>query len=278
MPDAYAALPWAQGYRDVLSDLAKYIRAVARLAFTMTTKSARTATAARERFGVGPDGSPTAPGSGAGQTAIMPDGTKLAALGPSSIRLDADSGKPLAGMVAAALGLPVTALLADPGVTGARAVAETLDEPQRLEMGMRQDLHADLIRRILDHVIDQAIRVGRLQGGARIDPITGHLSYALAGDQDRGIDIDFPDLSTTPLKELIEAIVAADGTELLPPRAIAYALLLALPGIEDVDAVMDELTDDEGAFLWPRERQSAAYDAGQPAQGQPDPQADDIAD
>jgi hypothetical protein len=144
-------------------------------------------------------------------------------------------------------------------------------------MGMRQDLHADLIRRVLDHVIDQAIRVGRLQGGARIDPVTGHLSYALAGDQDRGIDIDFPDLSTTPLKELIEAIVAADGTELLPPRAIAYALLLALPGIEDVDAVMDELTDDEGAFLWPRERQSAAYDAGQPAQGQPDPQADDIA-
>jgi hypothetical protein len=277
VPDAYAALPWAQGYRDVLSDLAKYIRAVARLAFTMTTKSARTAAAARERFGVGPDGSPTAPGSGAGQTAIMPDGTKLAALGPSSIRLDADSGKPLAGMVAAALGLPVTALLADPGVTGARAVAETLDEPQRLEMGMRQDLHADLIRRILDHVIDQAIRVGRLQGGARIDPVTGHLSYALAGDQDRGIDIDFPDLSTTPLKELIEAIVAADGTELLPPRAIAYALLLALPGIEDVDAVMDELTDDEGAFLWPRERQGAAYDAGQPAQGQPDPQADDIA-
>jgi hypothetical protein len=103
-------------------------------------------------------------------------------------------------------------------------------------MGMRQDLHADLIRRVLDHVIDQAIRVGRLQGGARIDPVTGHLSYALAGDQDRGIDIDFPDLSTTPLKELIEAIVAADGTELLPPRAIAYALLLALPGIEDVDA------------------------------------------
>ena len=261
VPDAYAALPWARGYRDVLSDLAKYIRAVARFAFTLTTRTKTGAQQARQRIGVGSE--VALPGaSAAGQTAIMGEGSHLAALGKGGIDINADSGKPLAGMVASALGLPVTALLSDPGVTGARAVAETLDEPQRLEMGMRQDLHADLIRRVLDYVIDQAIKApaGMLTGSARVDPMTGQTRYILAGEQDRGIEIDFPDLSTTPLKELVDAIVAADQTELLPPRVTAYQLLLAL-GVEDVDVVMDELTDDDGAYLWPRDR-AAAYDAG----------------
>ena len=42
----------------------------------------------------------------------------------------------------------------DPGLLGRLAAGPLgdpeLDEPQRLEMGMRQDLHADLIRRVLE--------------------------------------------------------------------------------------------------------------------------------
>jgi hypothetical protein len=72
----------------------------------------------------------------------------LEAIPKSGATIDSESGKPLAAMVAAALGMSVTMLLADPGTTGARAVAETLDKPTILEMGMRRRLWAGVIKTV----------------------------------------------------------------------------------------------------------------------------------
>jgi prophage antirepressor-like protein len=49
----------------------------------------------------------------------------------------------------------------------------------------------------------------------------------------------------------VAAIVAADTTGKLPPLEIARQLCDAL-GIENVDEIIDELTDDQGNFVDPR--------------------------
>jgi hypothetical protein len=50
----------------------------------------------------------------------------------SGAQIDANSSQPFATRAAAALEVPVTMLLGDPGITGARATAETLDQPTEL--------------------------------------------------------------------------------------------------------------------------------------------------
>lgn len=154
--------------------------------------------------------------------------------------------------------IPVTMLLADPGVTGARATAETLDKPLELIAGMRRDLHAARLRQVLGFVIDQAVKApqGPLRGVRTVDQVTGREVIRLAGDQDRSIDVDWPDLSDTDIKTAVEAIVAADGTEKLPPLVIARLLLVVL-GADNVDEVLEQLTDDDGNFVYPDDAAAA---------------------
>ena len=181
--------------------------------------------------------------------------------------IDSQSGLPLAAMVGSALGIPVTILTANPTTVGARATADTLDPPLRAEMKMRQGLHADVIRRVLGYVVDQAIKApsGPLRGTVRVDRVTGCEVIELAGGQDRTIEVDFPDASETPLAELMAAIERADGMELLPPLTLARLVLLALE-VDDVDDVLAQITDPEtGEFTPPKRDGGAAYDAGQGA-------------
>ena len=63
-------------------------------------------------------------------------------------------------MVGSALGIPVTILTASPTTVGARA-RPTRWTRLRAEMKMRQDLHASILRRVLDYVVDQAVKALR---------------------------------------------------------------------------------------------------------------------
>lgn len=65
-----------------------------------------------------------------------------------------------------------------------------------------------------------------------------------------------PDLSDTDIKTAVEAIVAADGTEKLPPLVIARLLLVVL-GADNVDEVLEQLTDDDGNFVYPDDAAAA---------------------
>ena len=264
VPDAYAATPWAIAFRDFLSDWARIARALSRIAFQATAKTKTGAAQVRQRLGAAPlDHTSHAP---IGQTAIMGEGQRLEAIGKTGATIDSGSGLPLAAHAAAGLGIPVTVLTANPTTVGARATADTLDPPLRAEMKMRQDLHASILRRVLDHVIDQAIKApqGPLTGTIRIDRITGREVIELAGGQDRTIEVDFPDVSETPLDVLMAAIEKADGMDLLPPLVLARLVLLALE-VDNVDAVLAEITDANGDFAPPL-RGASGYPAGQDQQ------------
>lgn len=241
--DLWAALPWAEGYKDFLVDWAKLVKALARIAFRATAKTSAGAALMRSKIAAA-----TEPGA----VVTLSEGQSLEAVGKSGATIDAESGRPLAAMVASATDVPVTMLMSDPGVTGARATAETLDRPLYLITTMRRELAGTVITRVLDYVVDMAIKApqGPLRGSARVDPATGQIRYVLAGDQDRGIFVDWPKLDQVDIKTQMEAIQLADAMGKLPPLLIARLALQALD-VDNPDSVLAELTDDDGNFVDP---------------------------
>lgn len=247
--DAYAAIAWARAYKEFLEDWAKLTKSLSRFAWKITSarkgsaqKAAETARNAAAKLGTGE--------SNAGATAAMA-GNNLEAIPKSGATIDSESGKPLAGMIAAALGIPVTMLLADPGQTGARAVAETLDEPTRHEMELRRSLWADKDLELYDYVIDQAVKAprGPLKGTVALDEYDREL-ITLAGGDDRTVDISWPSLKKITVDVIMKAIQIADDTGHIPPQIIARLMLMAL-GVDDIDEILDELVDDDGNWIDP---------------------------
>jgi len=251
IPDAYAALPWARAYDGFLTDWAKLVKALSRFAWRLTGDKGSKARRAAETLGaiVPPVGQSY---SEAGALAAYGPGAHLEAIPKSGATIDSESGRPLAAMVAAAMGVSVVSLLADPGTTGNRATAETLDKPTVLEAEMRRSLWGSVISTVTSYVIDQAVKAprGPLQGTVVWDRDTGREVITLANDAERTVDIDWPELTEESVKELVDAIVAADGTGKVPPLTVARLLLLALD-VEDVDEILEDMVDDEGNWIDP---------------------------
>jgi hypothetical protein len=180
---------------------------------------------------------------------MSPD-ANMAPMHSSGATIDSGSGKPLAGMVAAALDVPITMLLADPGVTGARATAETLDKPLELTTGSAQELWTDWLKAFFDHVVTVAIEDG-----------------VLPQDVDGTVDVTFPPLSDLPLTERLTALQTALDAG-APPLLILRLMLEAL-GVEDVDEVLADMQDENGNFLDPRVTAGLARCSGN-GTGRPD--------
>lgn len=250
--DAYAALPWARAYDGFLTDWAKLVKALSKFAWRLTgDKSPRARAAASAVKNARPTDGRQAE---AGATAAMGPGVHLEAIPKSGATIDSQSGKPLAALVAAALGVPVTMLLADPGTTGARAVAETLDDPLVLEMGMRRMLWASVLARATSYVIDQAVKApgGVLRGTVARDEWDREV-ITLAGDVERTVDVDFPPLDDLDPKSLTEAIEQANVvTEGLGPvRLVLVRKILQALRVKDVDEILEQLTDEDGNLIDP---------------------------
>lgn len=252
-PDLLPALPWARGYKEFLEDWARYMRAVSRFAWKATAKTTPGAAKARAAIATGGEHGTV------GQTAIVGVGQDITPALKSGATLDAESGKPLAAMVAAATDVPLTMLLGDPGQTGARAVAETLTPAFENPIRMRQRLHADLERTVVEYVIREAVRAaqGPLKGTIRRDPWTGREQVELRGRQSIQVLVEFPRLSQVDVKTMVDAIATADGIDLVPPLVLARMLLVALE-VDDVDAVLETLVDANGNFIAPSLSTAAA--------------------
>lgn len=252
IPDTYAAVDWARAYKEFLEDWARLVKSLSRYAWRLTAKG-QNAAQARRVLAAAPNVDPvTGKPLGAGATALTPMDASLEAIPKSGATIDSDSGRPLAMMIAAALGVPVTMLLADPGQTGARATAKTLDQPTELEMMGRQGVWSDIFRTIGQYVITESVRApkGLLKGTIRVDPDTGREVVALAGDTETTIDVTWPDLDDIDPATLIEAIAKAADTGVIKPEVVLRLLLTTL-GLRNVDELVEECLDDEGNFKWP---------------------------
>lgn len=254
IPDTLAAIPWARGYKDFLEDWARLHKALATVAFRATSKTRRGSAQIRDKISarpVGPDG-------GVAGTVVTAPNQTFEAVSKSGATIDAHSSKPLAGMVASAMDVPVTMLLSDPGVTGARAVAETLDKPHELITTGRRTLDDDLVRAILGHVVREAVRAprGPLKGNVLRDADTGRESVQLSGDQPIAFTVERPALAKDKIIDVMNALNVAHGMDVIPPLTIARLVLMAL-GVSDVDDVLDQITDDQGSFVPPADTTAA---------------------
>lgn len=270
VPDVYASVAWARMYREFLRDWALVVRALSKYAMRLTggnrNRTSKAAAAVRNQAAAQPT-TPSETAQGVGQVFAGSDNVTLEAIPKSGATIDADSGKHLAGMAAAGVGLPVTVLLADPGVTGARAVAETLDLPTILEMGMRRLLWQAKLTELIDYVIDQNVLAprGALRGALSRDD-WGRLEVTLAGDTERTLEFDWPHLVDVPTKDLVAAIVDAATAQVMPELTVLRLLLAAL-GVEDADEIIEQVTDDQGRFVSPKTTAAdaavAAFNNGQ---------------
>lgn len=274
IPDAYAAVDWAKAYKEFLEDWARLMRSLSRYAWKASAPGGRNA-AVRTRLAAPPTRDPaTGEPMHAGATAVLPPDVQLEAVSKSGATLDADSGRPIAAMVASALDVPVTMLLGDPGVTGSRATAQTLDKPTETSAGQRRDLWAAVLHRILRHVITESVRAhrGRLKGSISVDAWTGREVVTLAGDTDQTIDITWPRLDDVDPAAVVKAVVEANGTGTIPPEVVARLLLTAL-GVRNVDQLVEAMVGPDGEFLWPQPLGSPAADrardGGDPADSGP---------
>lgn len=244
--DTFSIAPWARAYRDFLSDWAKLMRSLSQFAWRATADGKRAARArqALARIPAGTDG-------GAGASMVLGTGENLEAIPKSGATIDADSGRPILAMIAAGLDIPVTMLSTDPGISGARSTAETLDEPMYLAMAARRDVWTAVYQDLAEYAIEQAVRApsGPLTGQIVRDPWT-NTDAAVVNGGTPVVHVDWPDLSTASTEQAVNAIAKADSTGKLPPATIARLLLTAL-GVDDIDGVMEELTTDDGQWRDP---------------------------
>lgn len=251
LPDAYAAVEWSKMYDQFLRDWSKLVESLSKIAWRATASDPQRRKAQQEMQRA-LQGTPHWTGAQAGGAAVMSPDVTLEAVPKTGATIDSGSGRPVAAMVASALDVPVTMLLGDPGVTGARATAETLDRPtEQMAMG-RREVWSAFYRKVCTHVIREAVRArrGPLRGQIVVDD-WGREQLVLAGDTDPTVSVTWPDLTGTPVQLLVQSIVQAESTDKLPPLLVARLLMAAL-GVEDVDQWLDELTDpDTGEFRDP---------------------------
>ena len=241
--DSYAAIPWALSHKGYLEDWALLMKALAKIAYVTTSKSGSQAQAKRQSLkGLGE--------TPAGSTVNLSEDQKLEPLSKSGATLDSESSRPLATMAASALGLPVTVLLADPGQTGARAVAETLDFPTRLTMQARQQLHTSVYQDSIGYMLEQAViaprgplrKLGRpLRDGDR-------LKVEYTDPDETSINVTWPSLEQVDIKVLMDAVVAADGMPDVPKLPLVRMALQILK-VENIDELIDEITDADGNLI-----------------------------
>lgn len=250
--DAFAGVAWARAYKDFLEDWAKLVKSLSRFAWRLTADKRGKAQDAATKARTAVTADATTGETPVGGIGVSGPGTSLEAIPKSGATIDSESGKPLAAMVASALDVPVTMLLADPGQTGARAVAETLDRPTELMAGMRREVWGDFYQELLAYVVDSAVRApsGQLTGTVTRDE-WGREVIDLGEQTERTIEIDWPDLTETDPKTMLEALAKADDIDKLPPLLIVKLVMQALK-VKDADEWLAQVTDEEtGEFKDP---------------------------
>lgn len=241
--DSYAAIPWALSHKGFLEDWALMMKAIAKIAFIATSKTNSQAQKTRTALkGLGD--------MPAGSSVSLTEDQKFEAVNTSGATLDSESSRPLATMAASALGLPVTILLADPGQTGARATAETLDLPTRLTMQARQQLHTQVMQDSIGYAIEQAVIAprGELRGIGTARRDGDRLVVDFEDPDETSINVTWPALDEVDINVMMDALVAADGMPDVPKLPLVRLVLQVLK-IENIDELINGITDDDGNLL-----------------------------
>lgn len=120
IPDCFAALPYAWAYSEYIRDASGLLKALNTIAWKIVAKNKKTSEQAGVRM--------SRAGQKPGGVASMTEGTDLVAM-PRAGQVDMNDGVALAAMAAAALQVPVTALLSNAAIGGGFGAVASLDGP-----------------------------------------------------------------------------------------------------------------------------------------------------
>lgn len=257
IPDVYAAVDWAMAYKLFLEDWATLVRSLSRFAWKKKSTSPRQLPAHRAAIEGQAD-------RNAGATALMVGDDDLTPIPKTGATVDAESGRPLALMVASAMDVPETLLRGNADV-GNLATARTLDRPTELAMRTRQGLWTGVYHRLANYAVMQAARTGMLSGaGVTLVRGPNGVRERVVTDLDLTVDVEWPSILEHDVKALVEAIEKANGTGEIPPDVTTRLLLTAL-GVDDVDELVEEMegirAEREAQEQQQAEREMARQDA-----------------
>jgi hypothetical protein len=147
IPDVLPAVWWTKAYKEYLENCATLTKAYARFAWKVTSDKSRSVRRTAAAMSQAPRMDPaTGQALNVGASAVLGAGQDLSAVGGNT-KVDFDSGRPLAAMIASALDVPLPALLEDPSIAN-NAAATSLDTSTILVMQARQKVMDDMFRQI----------------------------------------------------------------------------------------------------------------------------------
>lgn len=145
VPDLLGAVYWARAYKEALEADYTLKKALARFAFKISNQSSRGGRAVAAKL------AQPAPRSEAGSTVTLGAGQDLQAINKSGSSVDFSGSSPLAGMVAAALDVPLSVILTDGSAGGRQGAEAALEDPTIKTMNRRRRTHLDSRRRVLKY-------------------------------------------------------------------------------------------------------------------------------
>jgi len=261
--ELYAAMDWSKAYKEFLENWATIVKAHSRFAWDLTTKGGATGVAnAKSKIGttLTSSSSETNPPPAPASTFIHTDGIELKPQKTGGAVTKAVDGRQIRLMVSSGTGIYEHYLTGDPS-TGNLATAKAMELPMLIMFEDRRHLWTSVIIEIMNFVIKEAVRAGRIPGRVIIND-QGDEIFILDNDtenddidkQDKPIDYTIDVEYGSILEDVetrIKAIVSAvtlDGKSpagTIPDMKLVTRLLLTALGLDDIDAILDDLFPEE---------------------------------
>jgi hypothetical protein len=254
-PEIHSILAWARAYTKFLENWSTLMESYAVVAMQIIRQSNKGVAAAKDKLASKPSAGvigDSNPPPGVGSWAAMSGQVELKAVKTSGATTDAVEGQPLAKMIAAGAGLPIT-FFGDADI-GNRATAATLDRPTELKMVFRQNQWANWLIKMFRFVLLQSASAegGKMSlAGVTVEKVIdisdGSKVFRVIYPEgmDSSINIEFPDITEPNATERVRAIVMAVTMMGKPmtsifPNARDVALLVARAlGLKNPEALVD---------------------------------------
>ncbi len=238
--ELYRAMDWAKAYNKFLEDLASVWASLSRFAMKKKVKGTAKDIADQKKKIQSTLSSLQAGGEvpAAGSMALENKSVDLEPMNVRGASLDADDGRRLLLMVAAATDM-MEPFFGDPS-TSNLATMEAMMGPMIKNFQSRQEFWKAVFQNIFDFIIDKAIEAP--QG-----PLSGHEEEDAYGNpitvydgESRTVEIDFPSLEEEDVSDIVDAVSEANDTFLLPPKELSRILLNAFE-VDGADEILEEM-------------------------------------
>lgn len=254
-PEIHPILNWALAYKKFLENWSTMMESYAVVAMQLIKQSKAGVAAAKDKLGSNPTNGligDANPPPGVGSWAAMAGGGKLEAVRTAGATTAAKEGHPLALMIAAGAGIPIT--FYGEADVGNMATAATLDRPTELKMVFRQTQWAIWLSKIFKFVILQsALAKGGLMRTVGVtvkmfpDKVEGcyvpQISYP--SGMDPKFSIEFPDITEPNATERVRAVVMAvtmmgkPVTSIFPDTRLVALLVAKALGLKNPEAIVE---------------------------------------